>query len=225
MLAPQKALNIKKIENNIFKRKVLSVDKEVKQKDRKELDSAVLEALGLNPDEYLPKIYEGITGIVRERLELPKMRKKQKSQNVKVAYDQIKEAVIKDIIPNGVKQFPHAFYQSGSYEELNLDEYSTNGKILKAESFFNKFELKDETGKIILETDIEAKAEFAELLSRKETYQIKIPKQEKKVEEILTNFKNYVINLKKDLEQNAHEKLHDWNLAEKMANEILEEWI
>src|SRR5690606_8663052 len=65
--------------NKLIKRKVLSIFREVKQKDRKELDTAVLKALGLEPKEYLPKIYEGLTEIVKERLELPKMRKIRKA--------------------------------------------------------------------------------------------------------------------------------------------------
>ncbi|GBD87080.1 putative type I restriction enzymeP M protein [bacterium BMS3Abin03] len=208
-----------------FTRKIFSIDKEIKQKERRELDIAVLEALGLNPREYLPRIYEGIKEMVQERLTLPKMRKKQKTQSIKVAYDQIKEAVIKDIIPNGVKKFPEAFYTSGDYEQLEFETYSTNGKKLKVESFFDKFELKDETGKVILEVDDGKKAEFAKLLSEKETYQIKIPKDEKTAEKIISAYKRYLKNFKKDLEANAHSKLHDWNLAEKMAEEIIEEWV
>ena len=225
MLAPKSPLKIKKIGDVIFQRKALSVDKEIKQKDRIELDSAVLEALGLDPKEYLPKIYEGITEIVKERLALPKMRKKQKTTNVKVAYDQIKKAVVEDIIPNGVKQFPEAFYTKGNYEELKIETHPTNGKPLKAESFFNKFELKENTGKTIIEVDSEAKAEFVELLTTKEIFQVKIPIDEKITERIISSYKGYLKRLKADLEQNAHEKLHDWNLAERMAKEILEEWI
>ncbi len=208
-----------------FTRKIFSIDKEIKQKDRKELDIAVLKALGLNPKEYLPRIYEGLTELVKERLALPKMRKKQKTQSIKVAYDQIKEAVIKDIIPNGVKKFPEAFYISGDYEQLEFETYTANGKKLTVESFFDKFELKDESGKVILEVDDEKKAEFAELLSEKETYQIRIPKDEKNAEKIIAAYKRYLKNLKKDLEANAHSKLHDWNLAEKMADEIIEQWV
>ncbi len=204
---------------------MLSADKEVKQKDRKELDTAVLEALGLDPKEYLPRIYEGITELVKERLELPKMRKKQKAQNIKIAYDEIKKAVSKDIIPNGIKQFPEAFYKEGNYHELDFTVFSSNGKKLSSESFFNKFELKDDAGKTIIEVENEIQAEFIEILTRKELYQIKIPNHENVTKQIIASYKQYVINLKNDLEQNAHEKLHDWHLAEKMAEEIIDEWI
>ncbi len=216
--------HLKKVYEKISSRNILPIFNEIKQKDRKELDSAILKALGLEPEEYLPKIYEGLCELVKERLELPKMRKKQKTQTVKVAYDQVKKAVIEDILPNGIKQFPEAFYTKGNYDELKFEEHASNGKPLKSESFFNQFELKDETGKTILAVDSEPKAEFAETLSRKESFQIKIPVDEKVIEKILSSYKKYIKQLIKDIEQNAHEKLHDWSLAEKMAREILEEW-
>ncbi len=210
--------------NSITKRIIRPIFQEIKQKDRKELDTSVLKALGLDPKEYLPRIYEGITQLVKERLELPKMRKKQKSQSVKVAYDEIKKAVIEEIIPNGMKKFPEAFYSAGDYDSLEFDTYNSNGKQLKADSFFDKFELKDDEGKTILETDSDVKAEFVEMLTKKEIYQIKIPKNEKVLEKIISSYKLYVKNLRQSLETNAHQKLHDWSLAEKMADEILVEW-
>lgn len=221
-----KNLDSVKVRSNskIFSRPIYSVNKEVKQKDRIELDTAVLEALGLNPKEYLPRIYEGITQLVKERLELPKMRKKQKTQSTKVAYDQIKEAVRKEIIPDGLKNFPEEFYTTGDFDSLKSETINTNGKQLKAESFFNKFELKDDEGITILEIDTEAKAEYVELLTRKETYQIKIPQDDKVIEKIISAYKLYLKNLRQSLEASAQQKLHDWSLAEKMAGEILEEW-
>jgi N-6 DNA Methylase/Eco57I restriction-modification methylase len=208
----------------IFNRSIKTISTEVKQKDRKELDTAVLKALGLDPQEYLPKIYEGIMQLVKERLELPKMRKKQKTQTTKVAYGEIKKVVEEEIIPNGLKKFPEAFYNAQDYDSLQFDIFNSNGKQLKTESFFNKFELKDEEGDTILETDHEIKAEFVEIITRKEVYQIKIPKDEKVVEEIISSYKLYMKNLRESLETSAHQKLHDWALAEKMAEEILEEW-
>jgi hypothetical protein len=184
----------------------------------------VLEALGLDPKEYIQRIYDGLTEMVKERLELPKMRKKQKTQGKKIAYDEIKKAVVEDIIPNGTKKFPIDFYTAGDYEHLKFEIYPSNGKKLKADSFFSKFEVKDEDDKLILETDSDIKAEFAIILSGKENYQIKIPKDEKIAQIIINAYKIYIKNLKQDLEKNAYEKLHEWSSAERMAKEIMEEW-
>lgn len=84
--------------------------------------------------------------------------------------------------------------------------------------------MKDSDGETLFELGSEAKAEFAELLSKQVTYQIKIPVNEGIVEQIIKNYKSYITELKEQLEVNAKEKLHDWALAEKMAKEILEEF-
>ncbi|MEW5842714.1 MAG: N-6 DNA methylase [Bacteroidota bacterium] len=207
----------------ILTRKVLPIFNEVKQKDRKELDTKILEALGLDAEIYLPKIYDGLCELVKERLEMPKMRKKQQKEEVKFAYEKVKEEVIADCLPDGIRKFPQDFYIKGNYEELEFENYATNGKPLTADSFFNRYEMKTEDGETIFELDSEAKAEFAEMISKSSTYQIKIPVKEKIVEQILKNYNAYIDDLQDRLEANAKEKLHDWALAEKMAKEILEE--
>ncbi|NJD22550.1 MAG: hypothetical protein FIA82_07750 [Melioribacter sp.] len=188
------------------------------------LDTEILEALGLDAKIYLPKIYDGLCELVKERLELPKMRKKQQKEEVKYAYDKVKEDVIEDCLPDGIRKFPQDFYSKGNYEELEFESFSTNGKPLTSDAFFNRYQMKTEGGETIIELDSEVKAEFVEILSRHSTYQIKIPIKEKTVELILKNYNTYIKELKTHLEVNAKEKLHDWALAEKMAKEILEEF-
>ncbi len=224
MLVPKKELVIKFSKKVLFERKVRSIYEEVKQKDRNELDVKIVEALGLDSKYYLPKIYYGLCEIVKERLELPKMRKKRQKEEVKFAFSKVKEDVIADCLPDGIRKFPQDFYTKGNYEELEYETHSTNGKPLTIDSFFNRYQMKTGEGETIIELDSEAKAEFAELLSRHSTYQLKIPSKEKIVEQILKNYKTYISELKDQLEANAKEKLHDWALAEKMAKEILEEF-
>ena len=205
-------------------RNLTSIFNEVKQKDRKELDTKILEALGLDSKIYLPKIYEGLCELVSERLELPKMRKKKKNEDVKYAYAKVKEEVIKDVLPDGIRKFPQDFYTKGNFDALEFETFPTNGKPLVSDSFFNNYQMKDSDGNTIFELDSESKAEYAELLSKHTTYQIKIPTTEKIVEQILKNYHKYISELKDQLEENAKEKLHDWAIAEKMAKEILEEF-
>jgi hypothetical protein len=212
------------LKNNIFTRKVLPVFNEVKQKDRQKLDTQLLESLGLDATEYLPKIYDGLCEIVKERLELPKMRKKKQKEKEIFAADKVKEDVILDCLPDGIRTFPEDFYTKGNYEELEFDTYPAAGVPLTIDSFFNSFQMKTAEGKTIFEVDSEVKAEFAELLSKKETYQIKIPLKEKIVEQILKNYHKYISELNDILTANAREKLHDWSLAEKMSKQILSDF-
>lgn len=223
MLIPQEPLNIS-IDNGKFnKRKSLPIFEEVKQKDRKALDAAVLKALGLDVEEYLPRIYEGLCEMVRERLELPKMRKKQQKEKVKISYDQVEASVIKDCLSDGIRKFPEDFYD-GNYLKVECETHPTTGKKLHSEHFMGHYELKDESGKLILQIEGESMAEFAMILAKENVYQLKIPKSEKVVESILKKYNRYVKNLRKLLEEDAHQKLHDWSVAERMAKEILEEY-
>jgi hypothetical protein len=204
-------------------REIKTVFDEVKQKDRIELDTKILEALGLDAKLYLPKIYDGLCELVRERLELPKMRKIKQKEGTKFAYDKVKQDVIEDCLPEGVRKFPEDFYTASNYDELIFETFQTDGSTLTVEAFFNSYQMKSENGNILFELDDDVKAEFALILSRKKSYQIRIPSEIKIVEQILKNYKNYVVILEEQLTANAKEKVHDWAIAEKMAKEILEE--
>lgn len=223
---------IKKLFNKIAKRNIKSIHQEVKMKDRKAFDSAILKALGLDPDEYLPRIYEGLCQMVKERLELPKMRKKQKQQAQDYAHDQVKASVIRDCLPNGVKQFPEGFFnpatkngdQITSFSDLDFDEYTHTGKPLIIKEFFGEYEVEDTGGTKIFQADSKAQAEYAQILSKPKRYQLKIPKQDAYAGDMVSCYREYVKELYENLEANAQTKLHDWSKAEKMAEEILKEY-
>jgi len=217
------SFSVKKFEN-FLNREIKTVFEEVKQKDRNELDTKILEALGLDAKIYLPKIYEGLCELVKERLELPKMRKKKQKDVAKFAYDKVKQVVIEDCLSDGARIFPEDFYTKGNYDQLNFEYFTSDGSLLSIESFFNSNKIKNDEGIILFELDDEAKAEFAVLLSKKKSYQIKIPAEIKVVEQIIKNYKNYVAKLEEQLTANAKEKVHDWAIAEKMAKEILSDW-
>ena len=216
--------SLKKIYSKLSSRKVLSVFNEIKQKDRIAFDTIILDSIGIDAAEFLPKIYDGICELVKERLELPKMRKKKQAEKGKFAYDKVKEIVIEDCLPDGVRKFPEDFYTKGNYDGLEFDTYPAAGVPLIIESFFTNFNMKTADGKTIIELDSEVKAELAALLSKKETFQIKIPKDEKVVARILKNYGNYISELRDQLTANAREKIHDWSIAESMAKQILSDF-
>ncbi len=68
----------KEILKPIQKRAIKPIFEEVKMKDRQKLDGLVLEAIGLDPKKYLKPLYDGICELVRERIDLAAMRKKNK---------------------------------------------------------------------------------------------------------------------------------------------------
>jgi hypothetical protein len=219
------------IEYNIEKlmsRKVKSISEEVKLIDRQELDKAVLKALGLNPEEYLPRIYEGITQMVKERLELPKMRKKKKKQKIKISYNEVKKSVVNEIIGSKLKKFPEDFYTDAklghNYESVETEVYNTSGQELYIDEFINICTLIDKDNEEIFSTKNYNRAKFAVILAKPDVYRLKIPKDERIVSNILKNYRNYVSQLEEQLTANAQQKLHSWNEAEQMAKEILAEY-
>lgn len=208
--------------NKSIDRAIFPIFDEVKQKDRQELDKAVLKALGLNPDEYLDRIYDGICEMVKERLELPKMRKRKKQQTQKSSYDSVRKSVIEDCLEHGVKKFPQDFIMLDTL--IEYEEHPTNGSPLKIKSFFNEYHLHDSKNKVIIELDSSSKAEYAAILSGiTESYILKIPRDEKIADLIVSSYISYVKNLKSALLTDANMKLHDWALAEKMVAEIMKE--
>jgi hypothetical protein len=213
---------------SLSQRKIKPIFEEVREKDRIALDSEILEKIGLDPKVYLPRIYDGITQMVRERLDLPKMRKAQQRQKITISYDQVKDSVIKECIGATLKKFPESFYTIGmsgkEYDTLDFENYNTSGQSLRVHSFINQHEVIDESDQVIFTSNGSIKAEFAVLLAKPNIFMLKIPKEEKVVESIINNYNAYMMQLREQIELNANQKLHSWADAEKMTKEILEEY-
>ncbi len=97
---------------NLAQRATKNIFEEVKMKDRHKLDSLILQALGLDPDKYLKTIYDGLTELVRERIELASMRKKVKQAKTQRDIDKLMKQVMEDLLPDGVKKFPDEFLEA-----------------------------------------------------------------------------------------------------------------
>jgi len=74
LIEPKAAKKIMDCYEKIKNRPIFNIEEELKQPDRRDLDKAVLEALGLDPKVYLRPLYEGLLELVTERLQLSKMR-------------------------------------------------------------------------------------------------------------------------------------------------------
>lgn len=206
----------------ISKREIKPLNDEIKQKDRIDFDYEILKAIGLKEKRYLTQIYDELIKLVSERTELPKMRKRKKLQTQKSSYDSVRKSVIEDCLEHGVKKFPQDFIISDA--KIEYEEHPTNGSTLKIKSFFNEYHLHDSKNKVIIELDSSSKAEYAAILSGiTESYILKIPRDEKIADLIVTSYISYVKDLKSAFLKDANMKLHDWALAEKMVAEIMKE--
>ncbi len=195
---------------------------EVKQKDRQKLDALVLEALGLNAKEYLPKIYEGITQLVSERLELPKMRRKANKAGPKASAEDIKKVAEEEIIGEGLKQFPHDFVDA---KELNkTKDVSVPGTALKVgHQFFGTYEIIDHDGKKIGVADSLEEARFVVYSVKPNVYVLKVPKSAIAVNKAVKEYRRYLKDIKEKLITRLFQGTHDHRQAQNLAEEIFKE--
>ncbi|SPE51716.1 hypothetical protein SBV1_1410002 [Verrucomicrobia bacterium] len=118
----------------VCEREIGDVFGEVKQKDRQALDTAVLRAIGLDPKKYLQPIYNGLCELVRERIELGRMRGKARKTKARktTAEKQTLQDVLVEQLPNGPHRFPEDFFsdaaKAGAKTEVLLpeDEFHLN---------------------------------------------------------------------------------------------------
>jgi hypothetical protein len=96
---------------SLLARPIGPIPEEIKKTDRHELDAAVLKAIGLDPKKYLILIYDGLSELLHERIELGRMRsraRKTKSRGLK-AEKKAAEEVLDEVLPDGPKRFPEEF--------------------------------------------------------------------------------------------------------------------
>jgi len=209
--------------DKVKSRPVKSIFEEVKMKDREALDRAVLEAVGLAPDVYLPQIYEALVNLVKERLELPKLRRKQKKSRKKKSLEEIKKILIEEFFKTGVKVFPDAFVRNLSAQSCKT--ISTTGKPLRiGEQFLGRYKIIDEEGNTICEVGSLEEAKYIVYSYKPNTYLIKIPSNIAEMRNTVKRYEKYVNELEEKLMERAFEATFDHKLAARITREILEEF-
>ncbi len=204
---------------NLQRRPIYPIHKELKQKDRRAFDKVVLEAVGLDPDVYLPKIYEGLLEMVDDRLRLPKMRKKLKKSVQKMSRDQLKTKIKEEVIPKGLKPI-YTFLP----KNIKTDSYPISGRVVRYKRFFNKFHLIDENGNDVGEIEgTENKAKYIIYASRPGIYTVEIPVDEAVVGKVIQEYERYLKEEGRKLYKICIEYTKDHKEAESVAREILKE--
>ena len=200
-------------------RPIKPIAQEVKQKDRRALDAAVLKALGLDPKEYLPRIYEGLVEMVEERLALPKRRKKLKKQERRLSLEQVKERMLKEVLPGGLKPIA-AFLPAGRPAML---EVALTGRPVTWKAFLTAFTLLDAEGKEAgsLQGD-ESQARYAIYAAQPGEYLIKVPADPILAAQTVQKYEQYLRQVAQELSERALEATHDHRQAERAIREILE---
>ncbi len=216
--------NNQKILNAIDKlltRPIKPIFDEVKMKDRQALDSAVLEALGLDPKKYLKPLYDGLTGMVGERIDLAKSRKRVKQIKTQRDIEKLKEQVIEEIIPDGARKFPEEFIDSKYLKDVR--EISVPNEPLKLGSYFiGQQEVISGSGFKYDASSID-EAKYIIYAQKPNSFLIKIPKQASVVIRAVDDYEGYIKELKAKLFEAFFSRTHDHKQADILVQQVFDE--
>ncbi len=213
--------SILKAFDKLLTRPVKPIFEEVKMKDRQVLDSAVLEALGLDPGKYLKPLYDGLTDMVRERIDLAKSRKKIKQAKTQKDVEKLKEQVIEEIIPDGVKKFPEEFIDSKHLKDAK--EISVPGEPLKLGSYFMGQQEVVSDGGFKYEAGNLDEAKFIVYAQKPDSFIIKIPTRTGLLANAVTGYEKYLKDLKAKLFEAIFSRTLDHKQADMLTNQVFEE--
>ncbi|WP_420264697.1 HsdM family class I SAM-dependent methyltransferase [Candidatus Magnetominusculus dajiuhuensis] len=203
-------------------REIKPIFEEVKMKDRQSLDSAVLLALGLDSKKYLKPLYDGVTALVRERLELPKLRKNNKQAKTYRDVEKLKETVVNEILPQGAKRFPEAFVDSKYRKDVK--EISLPNEPLQLGSYFmGQQDVISEDGSFKYTASSVDEAKYIIYSQRQDSFIVKIPREITVITNAVLEYERYVKDLKGKLFEQLFTRTHNYNQAEQLARQVFEE--
>jgi len=203
----------------LLKRPIGSVFNEVSRRDRQALDRAVLEALDLDPDEYLPRIYEGLTTLVRERIELGKMRNRRRKERVRRDIASLEQQVLAEVLPKGPKRFPSDFFtpeiRKGSFTTFAIPQEP----LRRSPPTFGKVTLRTKTGKVIYEGNV-SQAKFVLYTQMAGSFIVQMPQQAIHVYKTVTAYEIYLRELHQTLYQAFKNRTLNQAAAERLTAKV-----
>lgn len=199
-------------------RPVKPIAQEVKQKDRQALDTAVLEALGLDTKLYLPQIYQGLVEMVNERLTMPKLRQARQKKEQRASFEQVKTQVQKELLPNGLKRIgaflPH---------RVEMMPVPLTGKPQRWSIFFTEYTLLDAEGKAVGNLQgSEAQARYAIYAALPGHYLVEIPADPIVARQAVQRYELYLREETQKLHERTLQATKDFKQTDRIVKEILE---
>lgn len=214
---------LEKLFKKIKNREIKSVFDEIKMRDRKKIDSLILKSLGLEPKEYLPKIYKSLIDLINERNEFSKMRKGKKIVKKTKSIEKIKEILIKEFFPKCIREFPDSFVDIKYLKKA--EEIPTTGKSLHVgKTFFYNYIIEDENGVTICEVNSLNKSKFLIYSYKPNKFILKIPKDSIIIGKAVQEYEIYLKELKEKLFSRSLDATNDYKLAEKLTEELFHEF-
>lgn len=203
----------------LLRRPIDPIPAELDHLDRHELDRAVLKAMGL-PIKRLDDIYDGLRNLVKERLQLGKMRSKARRSRPTQAVERVKQNVVDDLLPNGLRRFPEDFLTPSAIKGAFVKYEIPPGKI-EAHMLPLFSEISGEGDfKIELKTSFEAK--FLLYAHKNGPTKVKMPKQVVEVSRAVKNYEIYLRELKAAFYEAYYKRTLDQQLTTRLTAQAFE---
>jgi type I restriction enzyme M protein len=208
----------------LLDRPIGSVFQEIKREDRQALDSAVLGALDLDPKEWLSRIYEGLTTLVRERIELGRMRNRRRKERVTRDTATLEQQALAEVLPKGPKPFPAAFFtrqiRQGEFETFALPHEPL--RLERSPFGFGKYQLLTEDGTVIYEGN-KFQADYVRYTQMAGQFIVQMPKQPHHVSKVLAEYRQYLRELRQRLHSAIYNRALDQAVAERLTEKVWRE--
>jgi hypothetical protein len=203
----------------LLKRPIGNVFEEITKPDRQALDQAVFSAMGQDPEAWLPRIYDGLTTLVRERMELGKMRSQSRKSKPKKAAFRIREEVLQELMPEGTPEFPASFLSQAAlnskFREIPIfdEPYQYKGY------FMGKEEMTSSSGRTI---QLANPYEVRYILYAQNSGQqvIRLPENPLEVTRTVNNYLRYLKELRKQLYDSFFTRTLEQSIAERFVSEV-----
>jgi hypothetical protein len=223
LFSKQDAKKLKRILNALAKRPIGRLQDEVKQPDRKALDTLVMSRLGLT-QKQIRQVVEGACELIEERLSKTELIEQRQKARVKRDTEKILGEVIEDVLPDGAPSFPEAFWPKGfdtrkvnAFKEVNL-----TGKHLRlGHAMLTQQEVVSEDGQVIV-CSSHPEAEFLVYAARPDVYVVRAPKDKFVLEKTVTAYQRYLANLEKQFLHKFAERTLDHAEAEALTRRAMQ---
>lgn len=116
-----------------------------------------------------------------------------------------------------IKKFPDDFFQNEETTAFPLSAKS----LLIGQEFFGEFELIDVSGAEVLKTDSYEKAKYLIYASRSKPNFVNVPKEEKKLKEMVLKYENYLDSIIRKIEFDFQNKFPASKSFTEVLNKIL----
>jgi hypothetical protein len=202
----------------LLARPIGSVHEEVGKADRRQLDAAVLRAMGLDPQHWLPLIHDGLTTLVSERAGLGRQRGQTRRARPQKAANRVADEVLSDLLPDGPQRFPDDFLspaaKQGGFREIPLPH-----KPLRHRGhFFGGEELSAEDGEILR---VANKFEVRYVLYAQANGQpiARLPEKPIELSRAVADYTKYLRELRGQLQQAYYARSLDRGAAERFVTD------